>query len=81
MAASVLSVRGISCGHCERVITDALTPVAGVQRVIVDIPARQVRVEYDPSRVRIERMTTILAEEEYPVAAITTADDPSEAAE
>lgn len=78
---AVLAVPDITCDHCERVITKALTPVEGVQRVAVDIPARQVRVDYDPARVDVDRMTAILAEEEYPVAGIAPANSQAEATE
>lgn len=67
MATTVLSVPDISCEHCERTITNALTPVQGVRTVSVDIPARQVKVEYDDAAVNIDQMKEILAEEEYPV--------------
>lgn len=69
----VLNVPDISCEHCERAITGALTPVEGVQTVAVDIPARQVRVEYDESRVGVDQMKDVLAEEEYPVASVSGA--------
>lgn len=68
LAQTVLSVPDITCGHCERAITAALSPVEGVGRVAVDIPAKRVRVDYDPARVDVQRMTAILAKEEYPVA-------------
>ena len=70
MANTVLNVPNISCEHCERTITEALAPVAGVQHVRVDIPARQVHVAYDESAVQLDQMKEILAEEEYPVASI-----------
>jgi copper chaperone len=63
----VLNVPDISCEHCERAITGALTPVEGIETVAVDIPAKQVRVSYDDTRVGIDEMKEILAEEEYPV--------------
>jgi copper chaperone CopZ len=69
MTQATLSVPGISCGQCERAITSALTPVAGVQRIEVDIPRKQVRVEYDAAAVSLDQVTAILAEEDYPVAA------------
>ena len=47
MASTVLNVPDISCEHCERAITGALQPVEGVRLVNVDIPARQVHVDYD----------------------------------
>lgn len=68
MVTTVLNVPDISCEHCERAITNALTPVEGVKSVAVDIPARQVRVQYDEAAVDVDRMKEILEEEDYPVA-------------
>jgi copper chaperone CopZ len=73
MATTVLNVPDISCEHCERTITNALQPVDGVSAVRVDIGAKQVRVDYDPSRTSVERMQQILSEEDYPVASVAPA--------
>ena len=70
MATTVLNVPDISCEHCERTITNALTPVAGVRTVQVDIPAKQVHVDYDDAKVSIEALKEVLQEEEYPVASV-----------
>ena len=70
MATTVLNVPDISCEHCEHTITNALTPIAGVQTVKVDIPARQVKVDFDESQVSIDRMKDVLQEEDYPVASV-----------
>ena len=70
MATTVLNVPDISCEHCERTITGALSPVEGIRAVDVDIPARQVRVDYDKARVDVERMKAILQEEDYPVESV-----------
>ena len=70
MATNVLNVPDISCGHCQATITDALTPLEGVQAVNVDIPTRKVTVEYDPTIVGIDRMKEVLAEEDYPVESV-----------
>src|SRR5205809_851885 len=67
MATTVLNVPDISCEHCERTITKALTPISGVRTVNVDIPGKQVRVDYDDSRVSVDQMKDVLQEEEYPV--------------
>ena len=71
MATAILNVPDISCEHCERAITGALTPVDGVQRISVDIPAKQVQVEYDQSKVSLDQMKEILEEEDYPVASVS----------
>jgi copper chaperone len=70
MATTVLNVPDISCEHCERTITNALSPVDGVRSVKVDIPAKQVHVDYDDSTVDVGRMKEILQEEDYPVESV-----------
>jgi copper chaperone len=73
VATTVLNVPDISCEHCERAITGALQPVDGVESVNVDIPARTVRVEYDPAQVSVDQMKDLLAEEDYPVESVVGA--------
>ena len=70
MATTVLNVPDISCEHCERAITNALSTVDGVRSVKVDIPARQVHVDYDDSSLDVNRMKEILQEEDYPVESV-----------
>jgi copper chaperone len=73
MARTTLTVPDISCEHCERTITEALTPLEGVEAVRVDIPQRQVHVDYDQGRTGVERFKHVLQEEDYPVASSTEA--------
>jgi copper chaperone len=70
MANIVLNVPDISCEHCERTITNALTPVDGVRTVNVDIPTRQVTVDYDESAVDVNRFKEVLQAEDYPVESV-----------
>ena len=70
MATTVLSVPTISCEHCQKTITEALTPLPGVAAVNVDIPTKKVTVDYDPSAASVERFKEVLAEEEYPVETV-----------
>ena len=69
MATVTLNVPDISCAHCERTIIQALTPLNGVRGVHVDIPAKQVQVDYDEDVVDLDRLGEILEEADYPVAA------------
>ncbi len=71
MASVTLNVPDISCEHCERTVTQALSPVAGVQEVRVDIPAKQVHVTHDAEAVGVDQMRAILQEEEYPVESVS----------
>ena len=55
MATVVLTVPNISCAHCEHTITSTLTALPGVQRVQVNIPAKQVQVAYNEQLVTVPR--------------------------
>ena len=70
MATAVLRVPNISCEHCQRTIMNALSPIAGVRHVSVDIPTQQVHVDYDETDVDVERLKAILEEEDYPVVSV-----------
>lgn len=71
MAQTTLSVPDISCEHCERTITETLSPVDGVKSVKVDIPAKSVTVDYDDATVSVDRFKELLKEEDYPVAEVS----------
>ena len=38
-------VPDMSCGHCEKTVTEAISSIAGVERVQVDLETKQVIVE------------------------------------
>ncbi|MBV9169270.1 MAG: heavy-metal-associated domain-containing protein [Chloroflexi bacterium] len=59
-----------SCEHCERTITNALTPMSGVRTVNVDIAAKQVHIDYDNSQVSVDRIKNVLLDEDYPVESV-----------
>lgn len=68
MARIILNVPDISCEHCERAITQTLSPQEGIKMVRVDIPGKQVALEYDDSLIHLEQVGELLEEEGYPVA-------------
>ena len=69
MSTIVFEVPDISCAHCERAVTEALTALDGVGDVRVDIPGHTVTVGYDAGAVDVDRLKDTLAEADYPVAA------------
>ena len=58
----------ISCEHCRRAIEGAVGALPGVGSVHVEVPARIVRVSYDPARVSRQQIEATLDDEGYPVA-------------
>ncbi|OFJ53898.1 cation transporter [Mycolicibacterium grossiae] len=62
----VLHVTGMSCDHCVRAITAAVSALPGVTAVDVDLAAGAVRVEGTPDAAAV---TTAIEDAGYDVAA------------
>lgn len=71
MTEAILTVPDMSCAHCEQSVISALSPAEGVEQVTVDLPTKTVKVVFDAERVRVEQLSAILAEEDYPVASVS----------
>lgn len=71
MTEAILTVPNMSCQHCEQSVISALSPAEGVKQVTVDLPTKTVKVVYDAERVGVEKLSAILAEEDYPVARVS----------
>lgn len=61
----VLNVQGMSCGHCERAVTEAIKRIDPKAAVKVDLASGRVEVESDVSR---EAIASAVVEEGYAVA-------------
>ncbi len=59
------SVQGMTCGHCERAVTQAIRQVDPQAQVQIDRPAGTVQVETEQPREAIARA---IADEGYQVA-------------
>lgn len=59
------SVQGMTCGHCERAVTQAIQALDPLARVHIDRPAGKVEVQSPQPREAIARA---IAEEGYQVA-------------
>lgn len=49
MIKSIIKVDGMSCEHCVKAITKAVSALTGVSHVAVDLNAKTVTVEHDPA--------------------------------
>ena len=59
-------VQGMTCGHCEKAVTQAVQSVDPQAKVTINRPAGKVEVQTTEPREAIARA---IAEEGYPVAA------------
>ena len=61
----ILNVQGMTCGHCERAVADAVKSVDPKALVKIDRASGRVEVESDSAR---EALATAISEEGYPVS-------------
>ena len=66
MSKETLKVGGMSCGHCEKAVMNALADI-GVKTVKADSGAGEVYVEFDASTVTIDKIKAEITETGYEV--------------
>ncbi|EMA04590.1 heavy-metal-associated protein [Haloarcula vallismortis ATCC 29715] len=59
---TTLAVGGMSCGHCEQAVEEAIEALAGVQDAEADRDAEQVAVDGD---ISIEQLVTAVEDAGY----------------
>lgn len=67
MAKVTLNVEGMSCQHCVKAVTQAVTALEGVSAVDVNLEGKTVAVDYDADRVTLESIKEAIEEEGYDV--------------
>jgi copper chaperone len=65
MATATLKVQGMTCGHCERTVTEVLEGAPGVRSAKVDLGAGRAVVEYDETRTNPRELAGLVMEEGY----------------
>jgi copper chaperone len=69
MATTVLHVEGMSCEHCVKAVTKAVTALGGVSGVQVDLQGKTVTVEHDPAGTTLAQMKEAIEDQGYDVVA------------
>lgn len=52
----IISIEGMSCGHCVQAVTEALMGIDGVESANVGLDAKQAEVEYVEDKVEEETL-------------------------
>ena len=64
-----LTVEGMSCQHCVKAVTNAVSALPGIGNVAVDLTAKTVSVDYDPAQSTLEAIKTEIEDQGYDVIA------------
>jgi copper chaperone CopZ len=67
---ATLGIEGMSCGHCQKRVSAALSGVPGVKSAVVDLAKKNAEVESD-SYVDEESLKKAVADAGYKVSSIT----------
>jgi copper chaperone len=67
MEKTVLNVDGMSCEHCARALTNAVSGVSGTQDVSVDLKNGTVSFSFDSGKASLDVIAAAITEEGYTV--------------
>ena len=65
METITLRVEGMSCGHCEIAVKDAVRSLPGIKKVKASRRKKEATVKYDPSQVTVEQIGKAIQEAGY----------------
>jgi copper chaperone len=63
----VINVNGMSCAHCERVVTDAIKTLNGLRKVEVHLSSGKIAIDYDQEQVSLEDICEVIEAQGYTV--------------
>ncbi|MDR1160019.1 MAG: copper chaperone CopZ [Syntrophomonadaceae bacterium] len=67
MEKTVIKVEGMSCDHCVKAITKAVTALPGIDGVNVDLKAGTVMVEHDSAQSPLDKIKAEIEDQGYDV--------------
>ncbi|MPN35773.1 Copper chaperone CopZ [bioreactor metagenome] len=67
MSQTVFSVEGMSCQHCVKAVTGAVSGLPGVAGVSVDLERGLVTVEHDPAQTSADKLRSEIEDQGYDV--------------
>lgn len=65
MKQAVLKIKGMSCGHCVKAVTEALASVDGVKKADVDLAGGRAVVEYEETQTSPDALVGAVMDEGY----------------
>ena len=65
MANVKLRVTGMTCGHCQAKVEQALKSVTGVYSAVIDLPDGEAEVDFDDDSVTTQQLVAAIAKAGY----------------
>lgn len=67
MTSETIVVNGMSCGHCEIAVQDAIRKLPGIKKAKASKRKKQAAVEYDPDTVTLDQIKKAITDAGYEV--------------
>ncbi len=67
MEKKIINVEGMSCEHCVKAITKAVTALNGVASVDVSLKEKTVTVEYNSAKVSLDKIKEEIENQGYDI--------------
>ncbi|TCP26614.1 copper chaperone [Scopulibacillus darangshiensis] len=67
MEKATINVKGMTCGHCEAAVTNALKELSGVSEVKVHLDNGKVDVTFHDGKVSFDQMKEAIEDQGYDV--------------
>ena len=68
MAKTVLTVKGMTCGHCSSAVKKAVEALPGVTSAVVDLAAKTATIEHDLDKAPIDKIKAAITDQGFKVA-------------
>jgi copper chaperone len=68
MEKKTLKVEGMSCDHCAKAVTKALSDLSGVTKVKVDLKTASVSFTFNPAKVCLKEIEAAIIDAGFTVA-------------
>ena len=68
MGKLTLKITGMTCGHCQKTVGQALAKVSGVYGAVVDLQNATAEVDYDDDTATLDELTEAVAKAGYAAA-------------
>lgn len=67
METKILNVNGMTCTHCEKAVTKALTTLEGVKNVHVSLPGKTVAIQFEPEKITLDELKYAIEDQGYDI--------------
>ncbi len=65
MSEIILNIEGMTCGHCQMTVANALKDVKGVKEVEVNLETNKAKVLYKEGKVEVKQLIKAVEESGY----------------